>query len=276
MTDPDTHDDPQHSPVDMEDAELSALYFRVAFECAPLGMMVLQDHTVVACNQALCNLFELAESRLLGARFNTLFPGGTPFEAIQSAMREVLVHGGRYRETRLMRPLGHDGAPADSAMRQVSLQFVGLNAGQRLTMCSVEADSVPLVDHGSLTPREREVASLLRERYTAKEIGRSLGISHRTVEIYRTRLMKKYGVRNAAGLVRVLLREPDAPDGPEPVASATALAPVCSAAPPTPPVTERPQPCQRVARVPKVVRRPPLGRLPWPAAGAAPALAGCA
>lgn len=198
------------------DAELSALHFRVAFECAPLGMMVLHGHTVVACNRALCDLFDLAESRLLGMRFDALFPDGDAFETIQAAMRDVRVHGGHYRETRLMRQADNGAADHDSLLRQANLQYVGLDAQHGLTMCSVEALSVPLLDHSKLTNREREVASLLRERYTAKEIGRSPGISHRTVEIYRTRLMKKYGVRNAASLVRILLREPDEPDASEP------------------------------------------------------------
>ncbi len=200
------------------DPGLSAPYFRVAFECAPLGMMVLRDNLVVACNQALCDLFDLAESHLLGINFNTLFPGGDSIESIQTAMQATLVHGGRYRESRLMRQLQKGQAEDDGALAQVNLQFVTLDGGQHLTMCSVESSTVPVLDHGKLTTREREVASLLRERYTAKEIGRSLGISHRTVEIYRTRLMKKYGVRNAAGLVRMLLREPNEPDASEPVA----------------------------------------------------------
>ncbi len=41
-----------------------------------------------------------------------------------------------------------------------------------------------------LTGREREVAARLLEGLTSKEIGRALGISHRTVEIYRARLMR--------------------------------------------------------------------------------------
>ena len=43
-----------------------------------------------------------------------------------------------------------------------------------------------------LTPREREVATHLMEGLTSKEIGRALTISHRTVEVYRARLMRKY------------------------------------------------------------------------------------
>jgi DNA-binding CsgD family transcriptional regulator len=56
-----------------------------------------------------------------------------------------------------------------------------------------------------LTAREREVAAQLLEGLTSKEIGRALGISHRTVEIYRARLMRKYGASTTAELVHKLL-----------------------------------------------------------------------
>ena len=56
-----------------------------------------------------------------------------------------------------------------------------------------------------LTAREREVAARLLDGMTSKEIGRALEISHRTVEIYRARLMRKYGASTAAELVQKLL-----------------------------------------------------------------------
>lgn len=40
---------------------------------------------------------------------------------------------------------------------------------------------------------------------TSKEIGRVLGINHRTVEIYRARLMRKYGANTTADLVHKLV-----------------------------------------------------------------------
>jgi DNA-binding CsgD family transcriptional regulator len=40
---------------------------------------------------------------------------------------------------------------------------------------------------------------------TSKEIGRVLGISHRTVEIYRARLMRKYTSSTTADLVHKLV-----------------------------------------------------------------------
>ena len=38
-----------------------------------------------------------------------------------------------------------------------------------------------------------------------KEAGRRLGISPRTVEVHRARIMDKIGARNAADLVRIVL-----------------------------------------------------------------------
>jgi DNA-binding CsgD family transcriptional regulator len=56
-----------------------------------------------------------------------------------------------------------------------------------------------------LTPREREVAAYLMQGLTSKLIGKSLSISHRTVEIYRARLMRKYKASTTADLVHKLM-----------------------------------------------------------------------
>jgi FixJ family two-component response regulator len=53
-----------------------------------------------------------------------------------------------------------------------------------------------------LTPREREVLEQAALGLHAKEIARKLGISARTVEVHKTRVMAKLGVRNVAELVR--------------------------------------------------------------------------
>ena len=61
------------------------------------------------------------------------------------------------------------------------------------------ADAVRLA---ALTPREREVLEHAVRGLHAKEIGAALGISPRTVEVHKTRIMEKLGVRNVAELVR--------------------------------------------------------------------------
>ena len=55
---------------------------------------------------------------------------------------------------------------------------------------------------GRLTAREREVLEQAAQGLHAKEIAAALGISPRTVEVHKTRIMEKLDVRNVAELVR--------------------------------------------------------------------------
>ncbi len=56
-----------------------------------------------------------------------------------------------------------------------------------------------------LTPREHEVLVRITGGSSNKEAGRQLGISPRTVEVHRARIMDKLGAKNAADLVRMVL-----------------------------------------------------------------------
>jgi FixJ family two-component response regulator len=56
-----------------------------------------------------------------------------------------------------------------------------------------------------LTPREREVLQRVTDGQSNKEAGRELGISPRTVEVHRARVMAKLGARNTADLMRIVL-----------------------------------------------------------------------
>ena len=81
----------------------------------------------------------------------------------------------------------------------------------------VEAQHLPAGDasgavadfNGSdrLTPREREVLEQIAHGASNTEAGRRLGISPRTIEVHRARIMEKLGARNAADLVRIVLSE---------------------------------------------------------------------
>lgn len=58
-----------------------------------------------------------------------------------------------------------------------------------------------------LSAREREVLTLAAEGYSSTEIGERLGISGKTVETYRERLMDKLDLHHRSELVRLALRE---------------------------------------------------------------------
>jgi FixJ family two-component response regulator len=56
-----------------------------------------------------------------------------------------------------------------------------------------------------LTARERDVLSQIAKGASNKEAGRRLGISPRTIEVHRARIMDKLGAKNAADLMRIVL-----------------------------------------------------------------------
>lgn len=56
---------------------------------------------------------------------------------------------------------------------------------------------------GALTAREREVMDLLVLGLHNKEVARRLGISPRTVEIHKARVLAKLGAANLADLIRI-------------------------------------------------------------------------
>ena len=57
---------------------------------------------------------------------------------------------------------------------------------------------------GALSAREKSVASLLALGVHNSEVGKKLGISPRTVEVHKARIMAKLGARNIAELIRVM------------------------------------------------------------------------
>jgi RNA polymerase sigma factor (sigma-70 family) len=59
----------------------------------------------------------------------------------------------------------------------------------------------------SLTPREKEIFRVVAQGLTHREIGELLGISPRTVEVHKGRVMEKLGVTTMAELIKLSLKQ---------------------------------------------------------------------
>jgi DNA-binding NarL/FixJ family response regulator len=57
-----------------------------------------------------------------------------------------------------------------------------------------------------LTTRQREILQLIAEGATTKDIGKTLGISVKTVETHRAQLMERLDIYDVAGLVRYAIK----------------------------------------------------------------------
>jgi two-component system response regulator NreC len=58
-----------------------------------------------------------------------------------------------------------------------------------------------------LTDRERETLKLIAEGHTAREIAEVLVVSPKTVEWYKTNLMRKLNLHNTADLIKYAIRK---------------------------------------------------------------------
>lgn len=89
--------------------------------------------------------------------------------------------------------------PFNHAQLRAAIDTAFSSEGHRLER---EGDAGRLA---TLTAREREVLAHAAKGLHAKEIAAVLGISPRTVEVHKSRLMEKLGARNLAELVRLAL-----------------------------------------------------------------------
>jgi len=89
--------------------------------------------------------------------------------------------------------------PFDHAQLRAAIESAFSMEGRRLQRAA-EAARLAV-----LTAREREVLEHAAQGLHAKEIAARLRISPRTVEVHKTRIMQKLGVRNVAELVRFAL-----------------------------------------------------------------------
>lgn len=170
------------------------------FSLAPIALCVTQERVIVACNIAFAELFSYETSALVGQSIAVLYPSAQEFQRIGERGYPQMKRGGRYRDERLMQR-------KDGAMIWCRVSGRAADAGVP-AMQAVWAFE-PMHRPGGLTERlsirEREVVAYLAQGLSSKDIARRIGLSPRTVEMHRARLLRKLDVRSTTQLLALLV-----------------------------------------------------------------------
>jgi PAS domain S-box-containing protein len=186
-------------------ADAPALDYRSAFEFAPVAVALSRDRRIVDCNLRMLAMFGAQRDDLVGHTFERLYPTRADFDRTGLRILAGLdVDGdGEYSDERVMRRV-RDGSLFWCHVSGHAFDRAHPHAACIWSFEDISSSRQNCVD---MTPREREIGALLVEGLTSKLAAKRLGLSPRTVEIYRRRLMRKHGVGTATGLVRKLMND---------------------------------------------------------------------
>nr|WP_276562499.1 LuxR C-terminal-related transcriptional regulator [Hoeflea prorocentri] len=170
----------------------------LAFDHAPVGLVLTENRIIKACNRTFAEIFGYERDELVGQSFRVLYASNEEFHQIRDVGLTTLMGGNRYTDERIMprkdgslfwcRFRAHSLTP-DDPLRRAILSYADIS------------DHRPYV---ALSPRERQIVTHLLGGKTSKEIARLIDISPRTVEYYRSRLLKKFGASNVTELLAQL------------------------------------------------------------------------
>ncbi|WP_163846788.1 helix-turn-helix transcriptional regulator [Pseudooceanicola aestuarii] len=170
----------------------------LAFLHAPVGLVVTENRVIRDCNLAFAQMFGYRREELRDQLFNLLYASNEEFVNIRDRGVRQLQEDNRYWDERVMarrdgtlfwcRVRGHSFTP-DTPLARAVWSF---------------ADLSELRPYTPMTRREREIVSFLADGLTSKEIALQLDLSYRTIEVYRTKLLKKFGVSNTSALLQAL------------------------------------------------------------------------
>ncbi|MFP5391797.1 MAG: LuxR C-terminal-related transcriptional regulator [Gammaproteobacteria bacterium] len=174
--------------------------YETIFKHAPVGMCISVDRVIQASNDELAAMFRYAGGELNGQSFRVLYP--TMDEFLRSGDRIVPAMNmrGVYSDERIMRRATGELFWCHVSGRALDPKYP-LGAG----IWTFEDVSAKRPVTAELTPREREIAALLVEGKTSKLIARDTGLSPRTVEMHRAKLMKKFAAATSSELVHKLV-----------------------------------------------------------------------
>ncbi|MGH8459469.1 MAG: PAS domain S-box protein, partial [Nevskiales bacterium] len=77
--------------------------YQLAFDLAPVGLVLSRNRSIVDCNQHLCEMFGATREQLAGQSFQILYPSVDEYERIGARMIPILNAKGLYSDDRIMK-----------------------------------------------------------------------------------------------------------------------------------------------------------------------------
>ncbi len=175
----------------MDDAEFG-------FHHAPIGLVLTRHRIIGHCNARFAEMFGYAIGELQGRSISLLYPSEREFADVGRWALRAMTDGLPYEDQRLMKRRNGDhfwchvhgrSTTPDNVYDRCVWSFTDLSSAR------------PAVQ---LTRREREIAMFVIDGMSNKEIARQLGVSHRTIEAHRSRMMRKLKAGSSAELLSIL------------------------------------------------------------------------
>ncbi len=168
----------------------------LVFDLAPVGLCISRDRIIQRCNTAFGAMFGYETDELKGRSMEVLYPSPTEFESIGAQGLAVMKQTGVYSDERIMRHRNGQLFWCHAAGRS-------LERDQPFA-CAVwmfEDISARRIVSRDLTTREREIARQIAAGQSTKQIARTLGVSPRTIDGHRARLIRKVGAKSASEMI---------------------------------------------------------------------------
>ena len=87
-----------HQPDDNMNHDID---YRLAFDLAPIGMVLSRNRAMVDCNQRVCEMFGVSKAQLIGQSFQLLYPSADEYERTGQRIAPILNTQGVYADDRV-------------------------------------------------------------------------------------------------------------------------------------------------------------------------------
>lgn len=162
----------------------------------PVPLVFAAHRTIKDCNPEFAALFGYDRDELLETGFHVLYPSFTDFVRTGKMWRTNMSGNRIYYDERIMQKRDHTRFWCKVHGRA----FVPDDPFAEAVYCFQPLQRPVSTATRDLTNRQLQIVTLVAQGKTSQAIADEIGLSVRTVEAHRARIMKAIGVRNSAEL----------------------------------------------------------------------------